>query len=141
MRSRVFIISRYPLFDQGIQTALGQHPGVEVVGKYPDPATALQPARALAPDVVVVIAEAEDMRESAFRLLEDVAPCLIRISPTDGSMQVYERRQVDRATLEDLMSAIRVASEALVQGERSEEPSSLPSSVLPKEEPSPDTQP
>ncbi len=135
MRSRILIISQYPLFDQGIRTALDQQPGVEVVGKYPDPTTALEPARTLSPDVVVVIAEAGEMRESAFRLLEDVAPCLIRISPTDGSMQVYERRQVDRATLEDLMNAIRVASEALVQGELAKEPPALP-----KEEPSPHSQ-
>jgi len=135
MRSRILIISQYPLFDQGIRTALSQQPGVEVVGTYPDPEAALQPARTLSPDVVVVIAEAGEMRESAFRLLEDVAPCLIQISPTDGSMQVYERRQVDRATLEDLMNAIRVASEALVQGKRSEEPSPLP-----EEKPSPYSQ-
>lgn len=104
---RILIVSRYSLFDQGLRAGLGQRPDAKIVGVCRDLAEAYARAQSLRPDVLMVIAEPEVMREETFRLLEDISPSIIRISPTDGTMQVYRREQVDQATLDDLMAAIQ----------------------------------
>ena len=110
-QKRVLIFSRYPLFDQGLRAALNRQPEVEIVDVCRDLETAYVQARKLRPNVVLAIAESDIAHDSAFRLLEEVAPCLIRISPTDGSMQVHRRERVDEATLDDLLLAIQVTAD------------------------------
>lgn len=109
-QKRILIVSQYSLFDQGLRAALSQQPGVEVVGVYRDLEAAYVEAQSLRPDVLLLIAGPEIVRDSAFRLLEEVSSSMIRISPTDASMQVYRREQVDQATLEDLMTAIQMTA-------------------------------
>jgi cytochrome c oxidase subunit 2 len=109
-QKRILIVSQYSLFDQGLRAALSQQPDVEVIGVYRDLEAAYVQARSLRPDVMLLIAGPDIARDSAFRLLEEVSSSIIRISPTDGSMQVYRREQVDQATLEDLMTAIQTTA-------------------------------
>ena len=85
---------------------MSRQPEVEVVGVCRDPEEAYAQAQTLKPDILLLIAGPEIVRDSAFRLLEEVSPSIIRISPSDGSMQVYRREQVDQASLDDLMAAI-----------------------------------
>jgi cytochrome c oxidase subunit 2 len=109
-QKRILIVSRYSLFDQGLRAGLSRRPDVEVVGVCRDLEEAYAQAHTLRPDVLLVIAEPEAVSGSTIRLLEEVSPSIIRISPTDGSMQVYRREQVDEATLDDLMLAIQMTT-------------------------------
>ena len=106
-QKRILFVSKYSLFDQGIRSALEKQPDVEVVGVCRDLEEAYAQARSLQPDVLLIIAGPEVIRDNAFHLLEEVSPSIIRISPTDGTMQVYHREQVDQASLDDLMTAIQ----------------------------------
>jgi len=92
---------------------LGRQPEVEVVGVCRDPEEAYAQAQSLKPDILLLIAGPEIVRDSAFRLLEEVSSSIIRISPSDGSMQVYRREQVDQASLDDLMAAIETTANQL----------------------------
>jgi cytochrome c oxidase subunit 2 len=109
-QKRILIVSQYSLFDQGIRAALGQQADVEVVGVCRNPEEAYALAQSLHPDVLVLIAGPEIVRDSAFRLLEEVSSSIIRISPTDGTMQVYRRENVGQATLNDLVKAIQATA-------------------------------
>jgi DNA-binding NarL/FixJ family response regulator len=109
-QKRILILSQYSLFDQGLRAALGQQPGVEVVGVYRDLEAAYAQAQSLHPDVLLVIAGADIVRNNTFHLLEEVSSSVIRISPTDGTMQVYHRQQVDQATVTDLITAIQATA-------------------------------
>ena len=97
---------------------MSQQPDVEVVGVSRDLEEAYAQARALNPDVVLVIAEPDITRSSDFHKVEEFSPSIIRISPTDGSMQVYRREQVDKASLDDLMTAIQTTAIQLKAEER-----------------------
>jgi DNA-binding NarL/FixJ family response regulator len=106
-QKRILILSQYSLFDQGLRSALSQQTGVEVVGVYRDLEAAYSQAKSLHPDVLLVIAGSDIVRDNTFHLLEEVSSSVIRISPTDGTMQVYHRQQVDQATVTDLVTAIQ----------------------------------
>lgn len=109
-QKHIMILSQYPLFDQGLRAALGQHPAVEIVGVYRDLDSAYSQAKSMRPHVLLLIAGPEIVRSSTFRLLEEVCSSIIRISPTDGTMRVYRRHQVDQATVDDLMTAIQATA-------------------------------
>jgi cytochrome c oxidase subunit 2 len=119
-QKRILIVSQYSLFDQGLRSALSHQPEVKVVGVCRDLEEAHAQARALQPDVLLLIAGPEVVRDSAFRLLEEVSPSIIRISPSDGTMQVYHREQVDGASLDDLMAAIEATANQLKAGQPKE---------------------
>ena len=114
----ILIVSQYSLFDQGLRSALSRQPGVEVVGVCRDLEEAYVQVQALHLDVLLLIAGPEIVRDSTFRLLEEISPSIIRISPTDGTMQVYRREQVDQASLDDLMTAIETTANQLTVGEQ-----------------------
>lgn len=120
-QKRVLIVSQYSLFDQGLRSALSRQPDVEIVGVCRDLDAAYAQAQSLQPDVLVLIAEPEIVRDSAFRLLEEVSSYIIRISPHDATMQVYRREQVDGASLDDLMAAIQTTASQL-KAKQGEEP-------------------
>ncbi|GAB4542020.1 MAG: hypothetical protein Kow0063_33490 [Anaerolineae bacterium] len=109
-QKRILIVSHYSLFDQGLRAALSRQPDVEIVGVCRDLAEAYDRSQTLKPDVLLLIVAPEIADGSAFRLLEEVSPVIIRISPTDGTMQVYRREQVDQASLSDLMTAIQATA-------------------------------
>ncbi len=119
-QKRILIVSQYSLFDQGLRSALSRQPGVEVVGVCRDLEEAHVQAQALHSDVLLLIAGPEIVRDSAFPLLEEVSSSIIRISPTDGTMQVYHREQVDQASLDDLMAAIEPTANQLKAGQQKE---------------------
>jgi cytochrome c oxidase subunit 2 len=119
-QKRILIVSQYSLFDQGLRSALSHQPEVKVVGVCRDLEEAHAQAQALQPDVLLLIAGPEVVRDSAFRLLEEVSPSIIRISPSDGTMQVYHREQVDEASLDDLMAAIEATANQLKAGQPKE---------------------
>ncbi len=110
VQKRILIMSQYSLFDQGLRSALSQQSDVEVVGVCRDLETAYAQAQSLHPDAVLLIAGPDIARESAFHLLEEISSSIIRISPSDGTMQVFRREQVDQASLDDLMTAIQATA-------------------------------
>lgn len=119
IQKRVLIVSRYPLFDAALQAALGQHAGIEVVGVcHGDLETAHVQTQTLRPDVLLLIAGRDAIRQSALRMVEDVTECLIRVDADDMSMQVYRREQVNQASLKDLITAIQIANESLADCEQ-----------------------
>jgi cytochrome c oxidase subunit II len=103
-------MSQYPLFDQGLRAALKRRPGVEVVDVCRDLDTAYDRARSLHPDVTLIIADPAIVQQDVFHRLEEISGSIIRISPGEGSMQVYRREQVDQASLDDLMAAIEMTA-------------------------------
>jgi cytochrome c oxidase subunit 2 len=119
-QKRILIVSQYSLFDQGLRSALSQQPDVEVVGVCRDLEEAYGQVQLLEPDVLLLIAGPEVVSDSTFRLLEEVSPSIIRISPTDGTMQVYRRERVDQASLDDLMAAIETTASQLKAGQQQE---------------------
>lgn len=121
-QKRILIVSKYPLFDQGLRAALSRQPGVEVLDVCRDLETAHRQAEALRPDALVLFAGPEVVRESTFHLLEDLSPSIIRISPGDATMQVFRRQQVDQATLDDLLAAIQASAMQWKTSERAELP-------------------
>jgi DNA-binding NarL/FixJ family response regulator len=52
--TRVFILSSYPLFGQGIESLLAQEVGLEILGRETDLNQALERIKELMPDVVIV---------------------------------------------------------------------------------------
>ena len=119
IQKRVLIVSRHPLFDAAIQAALGQQSDIEVIGVCRDDLEAAHTqAQMLRPDVVLLVAGREAIRQSALRLVEDVSGCLIRVDISDKSMQVYRREQVDQAGLKDLIAVIQIANVALADHEQ-----------------------
>jgi cytochrome c oxidase subunit 2 len=120
---RILIVSQYSLFDQGLRAALSQQPDVEIVGVYREPEAAYAQAESLRPDVLVLIAGPEITRDSAFRLLEEVSSSIIRISPTDGTMQVYRREHVGQATIDDVKQAIQTTASQWRAGQGRAHPS------------------
>jgi len=57
--ARVYIVSQTSLFAQGIRSLLGAEPSVEILGVESDPARAVESARSLRPDVIIVEDPAE----------------------------------------------------------------------------------
>jgi DNA-binding NarL/FixJ family response regulator len=78
------IVSHYSLFDQGLRSALSRQPDVEVVGVCRDLEEAHAQVQVLHPDVLLLIAGPEIVRDSAFRLLEEVSPSIIPSAPATG---------------------------------------------------------
>jgi DNA-binding NarL/FixJ family response regulator len=115
-QKRILIVSQYSLFDQGLRSALSHQPDVEVVGVCRDLEEAYAKVQVLQPHILLLIAGPEIVRDSAFRLMEEVSPSIIHISPSEGTMQVYRREQVDGASLNDLMAAIETTANKLKAG-------------------------
>lgn len=117
-KKRILIVSQYSLFDQGLRSALSHQPDVEIVGVCRDLEEAYAKVQVLYPHILLLIAGPEIVRDSAFRLMEEVSPSIIHISPSEGTMQVYRREQVDGASLNDLMAAIETTANKLKAGQQ-----------------------
>ena len=114
LHKQLLIVSHYPLFDRGLQAILNRQPGVEVVGVCRDLETAYTQARTLHPDILVVIAEPEDVQRGR---LKGLAPTLIQIDLAGNSVQVYRREpagparlEMEQATLDDLVRTIQTSA-------------------------------
>jgi DNA-binding NarL/FixJ family response regulator len=57
--SRVYIVSQTSLFAQGIRSLLGGEPSIEILGVENDPIKAIESARSLRPEVIIVEDPAE----------------------------------------------------------------------------------
>ncbi len=105
-QKRVLILSQHPALDSGLQIALCQQPGIEIVGVCRESEDLYGQALLLRPDVLLVIDGGASMLDSAFPVLEDICPCVIHIMLGGRDMHVYRREQVAGAELDDLVAAL-----------------------------------
>ncbi len=107
---RIFLVSSYPLFSQGIEKLLCYEAGLEVVGRETDLDRAIKRIGELRPDVIIL-----DSADSACAAAGTVMRILkgswgakvIGLNPQDNTICVYreERRMAKGVT--DLVEAIK----------------------------------
>jgi DNA-binding NarL/FixJ family response regulator len=78
---RVLLADDHELVRRLLRRAIGAHPGLELVGEAADGSEAVQLARQLTPDVVVLDLSMPNMNgfEAAGRLRQDVPDCAILV--------------------------------------------------------------
>ncbi len=107
--TRVYMLSRVPLFSQGVQVLLCREPGVEIVGRETDVERAITAINALEPDVVVLDndLQANDPTPIALRMLERTQAKVIGLSLGSNTLYIYRKEQRTAHNIADLMEAIK----------------------------------
>jgi len=106
---RVFIVSSYPLFSQGVESLLRRQTGLDIVGRETDVDKAVERIRELRPDVVILDSAdpAGDPTPVVTRILrEGLATKAIGLSLQDNTMCIYRGEQRIARGIEDLVEAI-----------------------------------
>jgi len=107
--SRVYILSRTSLFAQGIRSLLDDEPSIEILGVESDPARAIESARSLQPEVIIVEEPAEQgqwERLGSFIRLT-TAGRIVALNLDHQSVTVYDRLRIAARGPADLVEAIR----------------------------------
>ncbi len=106
---RVFMVSRRPLFQQGVQSLLCQEQDIFVVGCETDIAPAIEQIKKLRPDVVIVDTSdpACDATSEILRALEGSDQRVIGMSLLDSTIHVYHDERLIIRGVEDLIRAVR----------------------------------
>ena len=107
--SRVYIVSQTSLFAQGIRSLLGAEPSVEILGVESDPARAVESARSLQPDVIIVEDPAEQgqwERLGPF-IRQATAGRILALNLNHEYVTVYDHQRVEARGPADLLEAIR----------------------------------
>ncbi len=107
---RVLIVSRYPLFSQGIWSMLCHQDDLEIVGCESDPGRAMQRINDLEPDVV--IADNHDSEWSPASLVRRIlkeagSTTVIGLDLEDNTLRVFHEEQRTAQGIQDLVDAIR----------------------------------
>jgi len=107
--ARVYIVSQTSLFAQGIRSLLGAEPSVEILGVESDPARAVESARSLRPDVIIVEDPAEQgqwERLGPF-IRQATAGRILALNLNHEYVTVYDHQRVEARGPADLLEAIR----------------------------------
>jgi len=107
--ARVYIVSQTSLFAQGIRSLLGAEPSVEILGVESDPARAVESARSLRPDVIIVEDPAEQgqwERLGPF-IRQATAGRIVALNLNHEYVTVYDHQRVEARGQADLLEAIR----------------------------------
>lgn len=103
---RVLVVSEQPVVSQGLKLII-ESAGAAEVAIASDEATASSLVSKLIPSIVVVDREEDEVDEPRSFLGNDYPVKLVLLSPSDDRMVVYSRQEVNKATLENLLNAIR----------------------------------
>ncbi len=106
---RVLILSRYPLFNQGIQSLLHDAADLQIVGQETAPGRAEARVRELKPDVVVIDDgdEATGLASEVMRLFrEGVVNGVVELDTHLNTLLLYHREDRMAQQIQDLTRAI-----------------------------------
>ncbi len=106
---RVFIVSRHPLFSQGVEDLLKQRGGLVLLGHEQDGDAALACIQALAADVVIIDCDSRHTEFCALitRMLALAPPVrVIGVSLQNNALYIFRREEKVVATVDDLLAAI-----------------------------------
>ena len=107
--SRVYIVSQTSLFAQGIRSLLGGEPSIEILGVESDPARAIESARSLQPEVIIVEDPAEQgqwERLGPF-IRQATAGRIVALNLNHEYVTVYDHHRIAARGPADLVEAIR----------------------------------
>jgi DNA-binding NarL/FixJ family response regulator len=106
---RVFMISSYSLFGEGVEALLRQECGIECVGREADVDLAMARIKELCPDVVVVDngCPARDAAAIVTRIFQEQAETrVVGLNLQDNTICIYHGEQRTVHGIEDLKKAI-----------------------------------
>lgn len=106
---RIFMLSSYPLFCEGVATLLDGKDGMEFVGRESDAERAIEQIKALRPDVVIVDTGnvACNANTTVMRILQErVGVKIIGLNLLNNTICVFHEEHRPIRNVEDLMSAI-----------------------------------
>jgi DNA-binding NarL/FixJ family response regulator len=110
---RVFIVSKYHLFGEGVRSLLQRQAGIEIVGQETDGDKAVEQIKVLRPDVVIVDSADPDCH---------LAPCVVRIfgeemgtrivglNLENNSICIYQKEERNITGVDDFLKAIDLDS-------------------------------
>jgi TorA maturation chaperone TorD len=106
---RIYMLSRQPMFSQGVENLLMQQPGLEIVGRETNFEAALQKIYALQPDVVIL--DSKDMQSAPTSIITSIlkgAPCskIISLNLENDQVRVYLGEQRSARTIDDLLEVV-----------------------------------
>jgi DNA-binding NarL/FixJ family response regulator len=110
--SRVYIVSQTSLFAQGIRSLLGGEPSIEILGVENDPIKAIESARSLQPEVIIVEDPAEQgqwERLGPFIRLATGAR-IVALNLNLEDVTVYDHHHIAARGPADLVEAIQGTS-------------------------------
>ncbi len=110
---RVLLVSRYPLFSQGIQSLLCHHADLEILGCDSDPTRAIEHIKELRPDVVIADSHDSDWNPASvvMRILrEGVTATVIGLNLEDNTLHLYHEERRMAKGVEDLVEVIRASA-------------------------------
>jgi DNA-binding NarL/FixJ family response regulator len=106
---RIFMLSRHPLFSEGVESLLCGEAGLEIVGRETDLEKGLGRIRELRPDVVIVDNgdPMHDPLAAVMRILrESLGTRVIGLNLQDNMVCTYRGEQRIARGVEDLLEAI-----------------------------------
>ena len=106
---RVFILSSYPLFSQGVAALLHCEETIDLLGRESDLEQAVEQIRTLHPDVIIV--DVGEMQCAAHPIIlrilqENCAARVIGLNLNDNTLWVFHEEQRLVRSVADLMRAI-----------------------------------
>jgi chemotaxis response regulator CheB len=105
----VFLISRCPLFSQGLESLLCGEPGLAIVGRQTELEEALEQIRVFQPDVVI-LDDSDPERDPKLAVLRILQCCMdtrvIRLSLMDNIICIYQAEQRVITEVTDLVDVI-----------------------------------
>ena len=114
---RVFVISRYILFQHGLKQLLQQFPGLTIIGQEKEIKPALDRIKQLEPDTVIFDTSAsESFPKDVMQLLMSIPNTLIiGLSLRDNRLYLFRAENGVVDQVDDLVAAIKYGTLAKVQ--------------------------
>lgn len=104
----VFILTKHPLFAEGVETLLQEQPGLKVLGIGDLSDQTFSRIRELAPDVVVVGASGEEQESVVARVFHTLPGLkVVALNLDDNRIHIHYRQTKVGRQVEDLVEAIR----------------------------------
>lgn len=105
---RVFILTRHPLFAEGVETLLREQAGLEVVGRGDVSPETFSRIQELSPDVVVIGTPGEEQETLVARVFQALPGLkVVALNLDDNRIHIHYRQTKVGRQVEDLVEAIR----------------------------------
>jgi DNA-binding NarL/FixJ family response regulator len=105
---KVLVISKHSLFREGLRRVLTENPNFELLEAASSVEQAIKLSDKIHPDVIIFDGETGREHGSKLAQLFQLSPDrVVTLSMADSKMTVFSRRQVQKATVEDLIDSIQ----------------------------------